>query len=256
MDSQDVDNYFLGEVGPVWRELRGGLWHSTGSHRFREILSTGEIQPTPHLPLSEFRWAEQGTTYCRSIDGVSLFDFAEADWSWIFEKSIQHYWVPFLKAPGAITPPDRWVSTVWLLLDRSKLTGFAHWKEIQTAWRRDGPERKWIPRLEACHKGSIPLSACTHVLIVCAVNEREFHRMPLHPFDLGALDRMETDWRNRFAEPYSDRALSIDERVLSGIKRLKQLPDSYKSPSDLEERLRDANRRVEQLRKTQRESDE
>src|SRR5258706_507693 len=134
MAPQDVDDYFYGDVGPVWGELRGGLWHSTGSHRFRGILSTGEIQPKPSLPHTEFRWAQRGTTYARSIGAVSLFDFAEADWAWLLDESVQkamprNCWRQFLKAPSDDpSSANTWISTVWLAVDRSKLGNFMHWR--------------------------------------------------------------------------------------------------------------------------------
>jgi len=255
MNAQEVDAFFYREVGLVWGELRGRLWHSTGSHRFRDILAAGEIHPTPNFPRNEFRWAEQGTTYCRSIDAVSLFDFAEADWSWLLDESIpkvmpRNCWGQFLKAPSDPTPANVWISTVWLAVERSKLANFIPWKEVKTDWQAGGLARKWMPCIEACHKGLIPLSACSHVVVVCAVNEREFCRMALHPFDLSELDRIEGDWCKRFAERYTSRALSVREREqvwLEGLKTL-QLPESYKPGLDLAEKLREAKRRVKKYR--------
>jgi hypothetical protein len=218
LDTKEVDDFFSSDVGPLWGELRGGLWHSTGSHRFREILAAEEIHPVPNLPRSEFRWAQHGTTYCRSIGAVSLFDFAEADWAWLLDESIpkvmpRNCWGPFLRAPTDPTPSEIWIATVWIAVDRSRLVNFMHWKEVESDWRAGSVARKWMPRIEACHREPVPLSACTHVLIVCAVQAREFVRMPLHPFDLESLKRVEADWRVRFAEAYTSRSLPIDERL-------------------------------------------
>ena len=39
----------------IWRELHGGLWHTTHPDRFRDILTRGAIIPEPDIPNSE-RW--------------------------------------------------------------------------------------------------------------------------------------------------------------------------------------------------------
>jgi hypothetical protein len=249
----NIDDFFFSDVGPVWGELRGGLWHSTASHRFRGILSAGEIHPAPSLPPTEFLWAHEGTTYCRSIGAVSLFDFAQADWAWLLDESIskampRNCWGQFLRAPREPTPPDTWTATVWLAVDRSRLTNFMHWKEVEADWRAGSLARKWMPCIEACHKGPLPLSACTHIIVVCAVNSKEFCRMPLHSFDLGELDRIEADWRKRFSESYASRALPMHERERAWLDGLKNFREAKGSDPQLEKRLQEARRRLEEFR--------
>lgn len=211
MNSAEVDSYFDSEVGPVWRELRGDVWHSTGSHRFRQMLRTGTIEPNPDLAEGEFKWATLGTTMCRAIDGVSLFDFEAADWPWLFETKKHNYWCQFLGAPGEIAPADTWISTVWIAADRSRLPGLLSLNDASHEWQLD-LSNKWMPRLETCHRGALPLSACLKVVVACAVEPKEFQVMGLHPFDLAELDRLESSWRARYADSYQIRTLTVRER--------------------------------------------
>lgn len=254
MTPQDVDAYFYSDVGPVWGELRGGLWHSTGSHLFRRILDAGEIQPAPPLAPSEFRWAAaQGTTYTRSVGAVSLFDFAEADWTWLLDENIskampRNCWSQFLRARSPQAPMDAWISTVWLSIDRTNISGFMHWKDVEADWRAGGTARKWMPRIEACHKGALPMSACDRAVIVCAVEPKEFLSLQMHSFDLRELERVEADWRKQFAERYESRALPIDERQRLWLSKLAAQPGPHKPNPELEERMRDANRRLKEYR--------
>jgi hypothetical protein len=60
--------------------LRGSVWHSTNSERYKGILSAGAILPEPPIPDSD-RWGTRpgtiGCPYVRSIGGGSLFDFRD-----------------------------------------------------------------------------------------------------------------------------------------------------------------------------------
>lgn len=88
------------------------------------------------------------------------------------------------------------------------------WGEIAAARKSGhGLNAKWMPTIEACHKGPIPLSACSHVVVVCAVKPSEFQRMALHPFNLAELERLEAECRERYAEDYEIRAIPVPERM-------------------------------------------
>src|SRR5262249_33171072 len=156
----------------------------------------------------------QGTTLCRSIDGVSLFDFARADWAWIFENNPQrHYWRKFLEAPQGETPADSWIAIVWMLLDREKLPALMSVQEARAEWRGGDLSRKWIPWVETCHRGAAPLAACSKAVVICAVEPKEFRVMTMRPFDLSELDQLESDWRVRHADKYEFRALPGVEKI-------------------------------------------
>jgi len=220
MSPDEVDARYEQEIGPVWRELRGGLWHSTASHRFRSILDSGAIEPAPTLPAGEHMWFSEGTTCCRSLNAVSLFDFAEADWDFILGGRCLHRWQGFLRAPAVVLPTDKWIATVWISVDRGHLVDFMPIEEVGAKWRSGDLERNWMSRIEACHRGPIPLSACSKVVVVCAVEPQEFRAMDLHPFDVSQLDGLESEWRTRYAHHYELRSLSEAERLARVVAHL------------------------------------
>ena len=217
MDAGAVDAYFDEHAGPVWRELRGGLWHRTGSHLFRRILECGEIQSYPDLPAGQLRWGELHTTQCRSMGGVSLFDFMDARWRCLFANGHETYWLEFLGECTGCIDPDIWLSTVWLAIDRDSLSGFVTLDAAGEDWDNDR-SRKWMPWIEACQKGPIPLSACTHAVIVCAADAKVFKRMKLHPFDAVELGRLEAEWRQIFSGFYEDRTLTQAQRIARALQ--------------------------------------
>ena len=137
----DVDAYYEQKIGLLWRTLRGGLWHATPSHRFRTILKTGHILCDPQLVEGEFQWASANgfTTLCRDIGAVSLFDFGEADWPWIFEN--HHDWLSFLKAPQLAVPEDKWIAIVWIGFDRQSLKNLMDLDSVKDEWKQDSTRK-------------------------------------------------------------------------------------------------------------------
>jgi hypothetical protein len=191
----DLDAKYDEWIGPLWHELRAGLWHATGSHRFRCILTTEQIQPSPHTPGDEFRWAPNHTTTCRRINAVSLFDFENADWRWIAENGHrQGDWPTLLNAPCSV-PANQWTSIIWIAIDRAKLANLMPAGDVAASIPKSSEELdKYMPKVEVCHIGPVPLAACTNAIAFCEFDYRDFHVMDLHPFDLAELDRLERDW--------------------------------------------------------------
>ena len=76
------DEKTIEQVGPIWRELWGGVWHTTHPERFLSILNDGAILLEPPIPNDE-RWGvglgPDHYPFVRSIGGVSLFDFRDFD---------------------------------------------------------------------------------------------------------------------------------------------------------------------------------
>lgn len=213
LSQTDMDTHFEKRLGALWHELRGGLWHSTPSHRFRKIVEAREIQSDPPLP-GEFVWHNRnGTSYARSIGGVSLFDFRDADWQRLCDFGQQDGWVQFFRAQQISTPIDECVSTVWLAMDRTRLRNFHSIADVTAHRCASGKAlaTKWMPCIEACVVGPIPLSACTHAVAVCAVDEKTWRRIEI--IDLAALDDLEAQWSVQFAAKYELRARSEDEQT-------------------------------------------
>jgi hypothetical protein len=98
----------------IWRELHGGLWHTTHPDRFRVILTCGAIVPVPDIPVIE-RWkASAGPEfypYVRTLGGVSLFDFNNFDsesYSEKFPLSSWYEFIPFRAEAAVPVPISEW----------------------------------------------------------------------------------------------------------------------------------------------------
>ena len=207
----DVDAYYEQKIGLLWRTLRGGLWHATPSHRFRTILKTGHILCDPQLVEGEFQWASANgfTTLCRDIGAVSLFDFGEADWPWIFEN--HHDWLSFLKAPQLAVPEDKWIAIVWIGFDRQSLKNLMDLDSVKEEWKQDST-RKLMHRIEVCHKGTMLLSTCCRAVANCAINPNEF--LEFDVLDIQALEEAEKDWKARYSEEFRMRSLPKEQQQM------------------------------------------
>ena len=144
--------------------LGGGIWHTTSSARYQDILKTNSILPEPDIPDSE-RWSTKAGAeyypYVRSLGGVSLFDFQGFDpksydakypgWNWC-------EFVPFRR---------QWGSAIWLEIDRNKIIdSFISAEDLLNRWRKESSVRRILPLLEAAHIGPIPIASVSRVLAV------------------------------------------------------------------------------------------
>lgn len=207
MNPADVDAHFQASVGPVWRELRGKLWHSTTLSRFRLIQDSGEIRPLAQIPEGSRRWGNPDQLFCAARGGVSLFDFEEANWKLLFEQRRESQWVRFLGDDLEGLP----VVIVWLALDRGRLPNLLSVERSLIEWQHC-LSQKFIPSMETCHIGPIPLQACTHVIAICSAEREEFRRIET-PVEIEGLERLGADWRTRFAEAHETRSLSAFENL-------------------------------------------
>lgn len=133
----------------LWSLLDGRLWHATGPDRLQGMMSDGQIR----VGIGN-RYKD---SFCRSQGGVCLFDFG----------------------PTAVDKPGQfrnWVEwfghqqgtriAVWLEINRTAAIGNL-W-DAATACRRSqkSPHKTFIPGVEACHKGAIPLALAASVLLI------------------------------------------------------------------------------------------
>ena len=198
-------------IGSVWDELRTGLWHATSPERFKSIRDTGVIDPEPSIPDTE-RWCTGGGPelypYCRSVGGVSLFEFEGIDMGAYDEESPGSSWRTFL-----VGRADQ-VATVWISIDKANLgDSFISGSDVLEGWRGGDLGRMIMPRIEACHKGVLPLVHCTHVLLLCSADTTEFKKYRLTPFDIDDFERTLSEWSDRFSEIYAVRRLPAAERL-------------------------------------------
>jgi hypothetical protein len=144
--------------------LRGSVWHTTNSQRYKRILSGGAILPEPAIPDSD-RWGTAlgtiGCPYVRSIGGISLFDFRDFDpeeYSKSFPVSSWREFVPYRST---------WGEAIWIEVDLPKvMPGFISGREIFNRWKAEQAANRFMPLIEAAHVGALPVAAFGKVLHV------------------------------------------------------------------------------------------
>jgi len=143
-------------MGSLHDRLHGGLWHMTHPARFSAILASGHLSANPDIPNSE-RWKAsrpEHYPFVRCLGGISLFDFAKFDpekYEKTYALSNWYSFVPHLKS---------WGGAVWIEIDRvAAAEKLISSDELVAQWDQDGNRGHTImPRIEAAHIGSMPLS--------------------------------------------------------------------------------------------------
>ena len=188
------DEETVKEVGPIWRELHGGLWHTTHPERFVGILECGAILPEPEEIPDGDRWGtSQGPNhypYVRSIGGVSLFDFHEFDPKSYQSKHPISNWREFV-------PYRRvWGGAVWIEIDREHTSPcFLSGSDLLTKWKSSGDlGHNLMPVIEAAYLGPLPLAALRRALFIRAVDGR-FHELQITEFSRSAYKALLNGWR-------------------------------------------------------------
>jgi hypothetical protein len=144
--------------------LRGSVWHTTNSERYKGILSEGAILPEPPIPDSD-RWGTGlgtiGCPYGRSLGGVSLFDFRDFDPEEYSNKYPISTWREFVPYRSA------WGEAIWIEIDISEVApGFISGREILDRWKAEQATNRFMPLIEAAHIGVLPVKAFKRVLHV------------------------------------------------------------------------------------------
>ncbi len=176
------DEKLIKEIGPIWRELWGGVWHTTRPDRFLSILDDGAVLPAP--PNSDHKG-----TFAQSLGGVSLFDFRELD-RLLVPSSAWRTFVPY---------KTNWAGAVWLEVDHER-SG----KDLISAgnliekWHDSGNYPNILPRLEGVHIGKLPLSNIRRAIFICAKDRGKFHEFDCSSFDRTAFEDLLPDWRDDF----------------------------------------------------------
>jgi hypothetical protein len=154
----------------IWRELQGGLWHTTHPSYFQRILTLGAILPEPDIPESN-RWkTSRGPdyhSYVRTIGGVSLFDFdgfQPEKYNKKYPLSNWEYFVPYRKD---------WQSAVWIEINRAQVADrFISSTELVERWKAKAAfHHSIMPYIEAAYLGELKRSAFIRAFIVEAGKE-------------------------------------------------------------------------------------
>lgn len=235
----EPDEKMIDDIGPIWRELCGGVWHTTHPDRFLSILNAGAILPEPSIPNGE-RWGvglgPDHYPFVRSIGGVSLFDFRDFDpvtYQENYPVSMWRTFVPYQR---------RWAGAIWLEVDCEKTEAkFVSAQDLLE--RRVTPEdrgRNILPNLEAAHIGNLPISSIRRALFIRAGDEEEFHEFSCSSFDRAAYEALLPEWR----EELEFASLPLTEQI-----KLRP-PDFSNAPHDpdLAERIIEAKKRLKKWR--------
>ncbi len=155
----------------LWAILDMGLWHATEQVALAKMISEGRIR----AGVSD----RYRCSLCRSEGGISLFDFG---------PTAVDDWGQFRNWVGWFGSQQEARIAVWLKIDRSQCA--ASLSDAGTALERHRrvPSLTFIPGVEACHRGAIPLSMVTGTLLIARDN-REIFRF-CDPPDANTFDHI------------------------------------------------------------------
>lgn len=170
------------DLGPpeLWKKLRGHMWHATSFKSAREIVASAAIRHD--MNRDGFK-----NGYCRVNGGVSLFDFSDTE-ERIADQS--HNWQSWLGHQRYI----RGRAVVWFRINREAVRdSVKSVADTGAAWHAGGHHaNKYIPYVEVCHAGSIPLSAIDGSLVISSANNALFEWVPPGDAMLAEIVRLET----------------------------------------------------------------
>lgn len=214
----EPDAETLRELGPLWAELHGGLWHTTHPERFLGVIEKQAILVEPALPDSS-RWGtrhgRRNYPYARFIGGLSLFDFSRFDPFEYAEHCPLSNWrtfVPFLR---------NWGAAVWIEVDRSKVDAdaFVSGLALRNRWHGGGDlAHNLMPYIEAAHIGDLPLSACSRGLFV-HVGAKTYEQFSLDPFDKNSYARWIRAWKRASVRHLEHLARGGDGTLSDSVQR-------------------------------------
>jgi hypothetical protein len=150
-----LEAWFLDNPGlptSLWSALDGKLWHATGTLGFSGIVRDREIRV--------FR-ERYYNSLCKMIDGVSLMDFG---------GTATHLPSQFENWRGWFGDQQDCRVAVWLEIDRHAVAQALLDAGATRALGRDNLTRLFIPGVEACHRGTIPLASVIGVLFIDRYN--------------------------------------------------------------------------------------
>ena len=159
----------------LWSQLDGGLWHATNRDGLNGIVTGKEIK------------VAMGNRYvgsfCRHHGGISLFDLGPNS------EDVEgqfHSW------RGWFGHHQQARVAVWLEINRAHVhEGLLDAKVAREAWKAS-MHRTFIPGIEACHRGPIPISAVAGVLLIDQHKRNLLRRLDrIHDRTLREIDAFE-----------------------------------------------------------------
>lgn len=132
----------------LWAALNGGLWHATSLAGLRGIIAAREIR---------IIGARYHGSFCRSKMAVSLIDFGDA------ASPSKMQWNNVL---GWFGQQQGSRVAVWLEIDRSDVSDYLLDSFVARELWLSCPSSTFIPGLEACHCGPIPMAAIPNLVLI------------------------------------------------------------------------------------------
>ncbi|MDB6030194.1 MAG: hypothetical protein JWM16_532 [Verrucomicrobiales bacterium] len=141
---------------PLFPRLRQALyWHCTGPAEYEQILMDGFIRP------NDGRVKKWGCYACQELGAVSIFDFHTPTEDIVLGEALK--WRMFLTLFRPLT--------IIIGLDPARIPGHL----VRYPHNKEGTIGNLIPWVEVCHVGPIPFNAMASHLLVCKVDDTQFH---------------------------------------------------------------------------------
>lgn len=183
----------------LWKALDHRLWHATGLDGLRGIVTSGEIA---------IAGARYKNSLCRSLNCVSLFDFG---------PSAVDDWCQFKNWSAWFGHEQNSRVAIWLEVDREAVADDLYDAgELHKIWK-EHLSKRFIPGVEAGHRGPIPLSALDGALLVDRYNKANFTRCEVVD---GILIRQLRDFNESLpADPEREGSEALYARLQARGKR-------------------------------------
>ena len=133
----------------LWSRLSERLWHATEPDSLSGMISDGEIR----VGVGD----RYKNSFCRSQGCVCLFDFG---------PTAVNDWGQFDNWYGWFGHQQNAKIAIWLEIDRTKsIERLLDARAAHEKWH-ETPSKRFIPGVEACHRGPIPWAAVVSALLI------------------------------------------------------------------------------------------
>ena len=136
----------------LWSVLDGRLWHATECIALTKIISDGEIRPNVGNRYNK--------SFCGLRGSVCLFDFGPTAHCSDVQYGNLYGWFGHQQNSRV---------AIWLEIDRTATkNSLLEARAARNQWNKTSCDKTFIPGVEACHHGPIPLDAVLSALLVAS----------------------------------------------------------------------------------------
>jgi hypothetical protein len=148
----------------LYRQIKGGIYHSTSMSGYRGIRASDAILPnTGQFPIS---YGQSSHSCCYKLAAISLLDLRNPSRPLVGKEAWRN-WTTFLSNHKPIT--------VLLGLDPVCLSETLHdYDSLQKLF----PYKTMVAEAEACYPARIPFDAIRRLILVCAERHTFFRIVP------------------------------------------------------------------------------